>query len=85
MGDRSGTWEHATTGSGTSKKSRPRAWEGERRRRVAFGCSGDRASFCERLKEGPQEPVDLASEVYDSHQPLDLSAGDQRGPQEGHS
>ena len=58
---------------------------GERRRRVAFGCSGNRASLRERLKEGTQEPVDLAREVDDSHQPLQLSAGDQRGPQEGQS
>ena len=58
---------------------------GERRRRVAVGRSGDRASFRERLQEGPQELMDLAREVDDSHQSLDLSAGDQRGPQEGQS
>ena len=58
---------------------------GEWCRRVAVGRSGDRASFRERLQEGPQEPVDLAREVDDSHQSLDLSAGDQRGPQEGQS
>ena len=58
---------------------------GKRRRRVAVGRSGDRAPFRERLEEGPQELVDLACEVDDPHQPLDLSAGDQRGPQEGQS
>ena len=53
--------------------------------RVAVGRSGDRAPFRERLQEGPQELVDLACEIDDSHQSLDLSAGNQRGPQEGQS